>query len=84
MRESRVPGDHPQIWKSGQLGDNVFGNSVSQEVLLGSTRHVGEWQDRDGRQLRRFRTNPVVSRFTKLRDTKNVHGSRDVLYFNIA
>ena len=45
--ERRVARDHEQVAKTRQLGDDVLGQAVGEELLLGLAAHVGEWQHRD-------------------------------------
>ena len=45
--ERRIARDDEQIAKAEQLGDDVFGDAVGEELLLGVAAQVEERQDRD-------------------------------------
>ena len=47
--ERRVARDHEQLAEARQLGQNVLGDAVSEEFLLGFAAHVDEGQDCDRR-----------------------------------
>ena len=51
--EGRVARDHEQLPEPRQLGDDVLGQAVGEEFLLGVAAHVGERQHRDRGLLRR-------------------------------
>ena len=47
--ERRVARDHEQLAEARQLGDDVLGDAVGEEFLLGIAAHVVERQDGDRR-----------------------------------
>ena len=53
--ERRVARDHEQLPEPGQRGDDVLGQAVGEELLLGIAAHVGERQHRDRGFLGRVR-----------------------------
>ena len=51
--EGRVARDDQQIAEARQLGDDVLGQSVGEEILVRFAAHIGEGQHRDRQMLRR-------------------------------
>src|SRR5262249_8937279 len=49
--EAGIASDDEQRWVSRQRGDNVLGDPIRKELLLGVTAHIDERQDRDGRPV---------------------------------
>ncbi len=47
VHEGGVARDHEQVPKARQRGDDVLGQAVGEELLLGIAAHVDERQDRD-------------------------------------
>ena len=52
VHEGRVARDHEQVAKARERGDDVLGQAVGEELLLGIAAHVDERQDRDRRLVR--------------------------------
>ncbi len=50
--EAGIPGDHEQRWVAGQRGDDVLGDPIGEELLLGVVAHVGEREHGDRRLVR--------------------------------
>jgi hypothetical protein len=46
--KARVTGDHKQVRKAGQLGDDVLDDSVRQIFLFWISVEIGERQDSNG------------------------------------
>ena len=49
VHERRVSGDNQEIAEPGQLGDDVLGEAVDEELLFGIAAHVDEGQHHQGR-----------------------------------
>ena len=53
--EGRVARSHEQAGDTGEIGDQIVGDAVAEEVLMRIVAHVGERQDGDRRSLPRAR-----------------------------
>ena len=52
VHEGRVARDDEQVAKARERGDDVLGQAIGEELLLGIAAHVGERQDRNRRLVR--------------------------------
>ncbi len=60
--EGRIPGDHEQVGKARQFGDDLVDHAVAEVFLLGVAAHVGEWQNRYRRLVGQRRCRAMARR----------------------